>query len=64
MNLIGIGLVVVFCIYAISRIWAARNLEDKQLRFKAIVFYLFIMGVAILFYVISVVVGTPLEFNE
>lgn len=64
MNLIGVGLIVVFSIYALSRIWAARNIEDKRVRVKAIVFYLFLVGMAILFYVISAVGGETLEFTE
>ena len=63
--LIGVGLVVVFCVYAISHIWSLQNSqEDKQTKLKALVFYLFIIILAVLFFLISTFSGTPLDLNR
>jgi hypothetical protein len=62
--LAGVGLVVAFCVYAISRIWSLRTEEDRSVKIKAMVFYLFLIGMAILFFMITTMSATPLDFNQ
>ena len=65
MNLLGIVLVVAFCIYAISRVRAMPAETDKHLKRKAIIFYFLISGALLAYFVISYFVqaNTPMEFN-
>jgi hypothetical protein len=63
-NLIGVGLVIGFCLYSISRL--RQNGEaDTQTKRKAIAFYLFIMAAAITYLIISYLflVITGVEVN-
>ena len=51
-NLIGVGLVIGFCLYSISRIRQGGGSDDQTKR-KAIGFYLFIIAAAIIYLIIS-----------
>ena len=51
-NLIGVGLVIGFCLYSISRVRQSDETE-AQTRRKAIAFYLFIIAAAIIYLIIS-----------
>ena len=62
--LIGVGLIVAFCVYAMSRIWSLRTEEDKSVKIKAMVFYLFLIGIAVIFFIITTMSSTPLDYNQ
>ena len=51
-NLIGVALVIGFCLYSISRLRRSTDTADEVKR-KAIAFYLFIIAAAVIYLVIS-----------
>ncbi len=62
-NLLGVIIVVGFCIYAIAGIKKQLKNEDKETRNKAIFFYGFLIFLAVLFFVISYLTLTSLPIG-
>ena len=64
-NLIGVGLVVGFCLYSISRLRQSSE-PDAQTKRKAIAFYLFIITAAVIYLIISYLflVNTGVDKNN
>ena len=63
-NLVGVGLVIGFCLYSISRLRQSGE-ADVQTKRKATAFYLFIIAAAIIYLIISYLflVNTGVEVN-
>ena len=63
-NLVGIALVVGFCLYSISRLRKSTETDDQTKR-KAIAFYLIIIAAALIYLVISYLflVNTGVDVN-
>ena len=62
-NLIGVIIVVGFCVYAIVGIKKQLKNEDDAVRRKAIFFYGFLIFLAVLFFVISYLTFTSLPIG-
>ena len=62
-NLIGVIIVVGFCVYAIVGIKKQLKNEDDAIRRKAIFFYGFLIFLAVLFFVISYLTFTSLPIG-